>query len=560
MKYKCLAAAGLTLACLLIARVAGAASAPDGLEAMRDLAGAGAIQLALRRIDTLQPSDTAAPQWIDWQRLRLKLLAESDRHEELLQQTSRLPNHLAGSVRAEFHVRAAQSALVLGRYSTARDHAGRALWAEGLDAAHVRQIRFLVIRSYVFEGKADEAYRSMLRFQQDYRPLDVPTATIFVDALIDLGLVKEAVNWLGQIEEGGATKLRLRLHTGLVSPNEAIAQARAALARKDDGVWWRVVRDGATRMQSGATLIEAQERLLNYKEAPAAAAAALWVAYADYARLNANTHQLLAGDEASWLDFALRRNAAEPVVARAYLGYLSRHAGVEAVRRRAQDEFAAAFAAAGLSRTAVRIFDAWPGSASGLPVSARHVLGALAEKLDDAVRALDYWNGVPAPIDMPLLTWDVRLSAMALRAGRAGIAADMATKLVAGRPSIPPQLLAEWTMLARQLADHGQAEASLALFENALPQIGGAQARELLSAMARIHDSRNRPLLAADYYLRSALRAAATDVMAADARLGAGLALTRAGLQDDARAQFEWVLQHSKEPSQLEVARRELGR
>jgi hypothetical protein len=41
--------------------------------------------------------------------------------------------------------------------------------------------------------------------------------------------------------------------------------------------------------------------------------------------------------------------------------------------------------------------------------------------------------------------------------------------------------------------------------------------------------------------------------------LGRGLA-GAAGNRDDARAQFEWVIRNSRDPAQLEVARRELQR
>ena len=101
-----------------------------------------------------------------------------------------------------------------------------------------------------------------------------------------------------------------------------------------------------------------------------------------------------------------------------------------------------------------------------------------------------------------------------------------------------------------------------------LPHADAAQARSVLAGIARIHASRNQPLLAADYYLRSALRAPkevpsggalAADAAAARARLLAGLSLARAGLREDARAQFEWVLQNARDPEQIAVARRELG-
>ena len=161
----------------------------------------------------------------------------------------------------------------------------------------------LVIRSLARDRQADETYRSMLRFQQDYRPLDSPRRLFSVDDLLDLGLVKEAVNWMGLLDERGATRLRLRLRTGLIAPPEAAAQARAAIGRSEDPAWWRVLLEAAERQSAGALRIESLEHLLDLPDATAGDARGLWDAYAAYARGAANTHHLLAGDEASWLDF-----------------------------------------------------------------------------------------------------------------------------------------------------------------------------------------------------------------------------------------------------------------
>jgi hypothetical protein len=582
-------AAVLLLACLPATTVR-AADAPAGIEAVRDLAQGGAVQLALRRIDALQPPDTAAPSpkgtssgahWVEWERLRLQLLARLGRNNEVLQRAGLLP-HTASGAHAGLHAIAARAGLVLGQAAVAREHAGRALWSAGLDAGSLRELRLLVIRSYARESRADDAWRSMLRHEQDYRPLDAATATVFVDALLDLGMAREAVTWLGLLEEHGAAKLRLRLHAGVVAPQDAVAQARAALARGEDPAWWRILLEAAERQKNAALRIAALEQLLESKrdlDTPATAADAngLWAAYAGYARDAANAHHLLVGDDESWLEFAVRSRGTAPVAARAYLAYLARHARAPAMQQEAQARLAADYAGAKLPRVALRLFAAWPGEAAALAAPARHTLGMLAESSGDHLRAFGYWQGLPAPEHTATAVWWLRLAAVALRAGRAHVAADIARQLAAEPFPIPAGQLPEWTVLAQQLADHGLLEAAQALFERMLPHADAVQTRGVLSGIARIHASRNQPLLAADFYLRSALRAPkevplggapkevplgdapAADTAAAKARLLAGLSLARAGLREDARAQFEWVLQNARDPEQIAVARRELG-
>lgn len=553
--------------------VAHAAAAADGLEATRSLAQSGAIQLALRRIDTLQPQDAAALTWAEWETLRLQLLTRLDRNDEVLQRAGVLPSSVPAGARAGLHALAAHAALARGRTVDARDHAGRALWAPGLGAGTLRELRLLIIQSYVREAsskgtssgaRADDAYRSMLRFEQDYRPLDAATAGVFVDALLDLGLVREAVAWLRLLDERGPAKLRLRLHTGVVTPQSAVTQARAALGRSEDPAWWRILLEAADRQNNGVLRLTAMEQLLetsavSVAEGPDTDAGKLWEAYAGHARAAANSHQLLAGDDASWLEFALRRRATEPAETRAYLAYLARNARDAKVQQSAQIRLAADFAESKLPRAGLRVFAVWPAGAAALDTVTRRTLGTLAESAGDPVLALQYLQGLPAPDNMPAAVWSLRLSALALRAGRVDAAAAIAQPLAAERSVIPAAQLPEWIALARQFADHGLHDAAQSLFERVLPYADASQARGVLSGIARTYEARDQPLLAADFYLRSAGGVSATDAAATEARLLAGFSLARAGLRVDARAQFEWLLKNANDPAQIAIARRELG-
>jgi len=593
----------IVITVLLLAQAvaaAHAAEAPGSIDATRSLAQAGAVQLALRRIDTLQPPDTAAPLWAVWEGLRLQLLARLERNDEVLQRAGVLPSQVSAPARAGLHATAAHAALALGQTAVARQHAGRALWTPGISAGTLHELRLLVIRSHVRDARADDAYRSMLRFEQDYRPLDGATAAVFVDALLDLGMAREAVVWLNLLDERGPAKLRLRLHTGVITPQDAVTQARAALGRSENTAWWRILLEAAERQNNGALRIAALEQLLEAKALPVAAtpdaeAVRLWEIYAGHARTAANTHQLLAGDDAGWLQFAIRRRDTEAAEARAYLAYLARHARDPALQLDAQARLAAEYAAAKLPRTGLRVFGVWSGGVTALAAPTRHTLGALAETAGDHLRALQHWQGLPAADNMPAAVWSLRLSALALRAGRTEVAVNVARPLAAERSAIPAVQLPEWLSLAQQFTDHGLYDAAQALFERVLVHADPAQARRVLSGIARTHEARGQPLSAADFYLRSALGApkevplggapkevplggapkevplggapkevplggvSATDTAAVEARLLAGFSLARAGLRDDARAQFEWVLKNAGDPVQIAVARRELG-
>ena len=547
--------------------VAPAVHAADEFAATRSLAEAGAIQLALQRVDVLQPAvliaspaktTSSVAGWTDWERLRLQLLFSAGSHGLLLQRVAAMPAGVDAAAAAEFHALAARSALILRRGVAARDQAARAVWTAGIDAARLRELRLLVIRSQVADGQADDAYRSMLRFQQDYRPLDSATATQFVDGLLDLKMVKEAVGWLALLDDRGAAKLRLRLHTGLLSPADAVVQARAGIARSEDPDWWRVLLEAGERQPAALLKIEALEQLLDRPDAPAADAHRLWADYVAYARSAANTHQLLAGDEGSWLEFALKRKDADPVVARAYFAYLAREGRGETLRRSAQAQLAFSLMAARLPRLALALFDAWPADPAALSAETRYQLGGAAEALQQHARALQYRQGLPPPEGTTAAVWDLRMAGLALRAGRGDMVSAITRQLATASTPIPPAQLPEWLGLTAQLADHGLSAETQLLAARVTPHADAAQARLLLAATARVLESGSQPLLAAEYQLRLATSAPQPDA-AAESRLRAGFNLARGGLREDARTQFEWVLKNARDPAQIALARRELG-
>lgn len=245
-----------------------------------------------------------------------------------------------------------RSAIASGQPATARARAARLLWQLDPTPEEARAARLVVIDSHLAEQQGAVAFRAMLRFDQDYRPLDRATAGHFVARLLDLGLPTEAVNWLATLDDASPLKLRLRLHAGLVKPDAAIARARARTTKSGGADWWRVLADAAEKGGDGMLAVEAQEQLLDAGEP----AAGLWQAYDREARAAANQHKLLAGDDAAWLELA-RRPAVRPARSRALLAYLSRHGADRETRLRAQVRHVHSLQQGGLERAAVQVYE-----------------------------------------------------------------------------------------------------------------------------------------------------------------------------------------------------------
>src|SRR5262245_9900014 len=210
---------------LLLLIALGASPGAPALETARELAASGATRLALARVEQLQPRDSAAPRWGEWEALRLNLLVRLKQNEEALRRVAALPAKLPVADLRRCLLEGARAAIASGRAAEARGYAARLLWQLEATPAEAREARLLAIESQVLEQQGDAAFRSMLRFEQDYRPLDPAIVERFVEALLDLKQDRQAVNWLARLSEASPQRLRLQLRTGIVRPQAAGATA-----------------------------------------------------------------------------------------------------------------------------------------------------------------------------------------------------------------------------------------------------------------------------------------------------------------------------------------------
>lgn len=533
----------------------------------RVILNAGAVELALARVDAFQPGNIDAPRWAEWEGLRCEILARLNRHAELLTRIGKLsPEPLAPALGVCF-VLAAQAAVALNNPHAARAHAARVLWQRNPSSAEVRAVRLAVIESYVTERRGEDAFRSMLRFAQDYQPLDRAIAERFAEALLDLGLDRDALNWLNRTDQTSPTLLRLQMRGGALAPEMVITQARAALARTPDPGYWRVIDEAAQRTRNVTLQVEALERWLQALDtrnevAVSESAQRLWKTYLSAAADLANREQLLMGDDRGWSDHAARRQGSDPLASRALYGYLAQRAQDAGMRRDAQLQLVSSLSSAGLDRVAVRMMQTSGADVGALDAHTRYLLGTLAAKRGDATRALQFWNGLTTPAGVDATNWQRMLAQTTLQAGDAAGSAAIARRLVEGRTTVAPELAANLLELAQEMLEMRALDAAQAVYELVAPIASDARAREAFFGLGRVHELKGDATAAATFFLRSALlvQAAAPDALAFQSRLLAALNLMRAGLRDDARAQFEWLIKNSKDAALTEAARRGLAR
>ncbi len=446
-----------------------AADPSDALSITQRYVDAGASELALARIEQLQPASPSAPGGNDWEQLRCTLLAKLDHHQALVERAAQLPAGAPQLLVRNCLLGGARAAIALKQGAQAREFLAQIIWKQPPDADDWRAARLLVIDSYLADGKPADAYLLMLRYQQDYPPLDRATATHFAAALLAVGNAPDAVNWLPQLDDTGPIKAWLRMNTNLMTPEAAVAQARAALAKKPNVIWWKVIQQAALVQNDRVLQTEALENLLELADDKNTAVTLIAELRQDYeatAQDVANRAQLLIGEDDAWMNYA-NGSAPAPSAARALYAYLMKFGKTPATRDAAQ---------------------------------ARQVLSLVDSRLTlAAARVLDgvHWSSAQTDAQAHLLLDGSTLS---------------------------------------------------------------AQRREILFALGMLAECAHDYRRAADYYLEAALTdtAKTPDIFTLDARLHAATALARAGLQDDAHAQFEWLRKSDKDHQRLEATERAL--
>ncbi len=386
-------------------------SAADSLSVAQNLYLAGASQLAYARVVRDQPEKLEGAAWYDWESLRLTLLSETQRSAEIVERVKRYPPNAPREFQQKYLGHAAWARLEMQQGFAARALLARLIWQFDLNPTDHQWARRLVIRSYLIDHQADDAYRAMLRYQQDFPPLPKEVAAEFAQGLLREARATEAMTWLPELDSAGPVKLAVQMKVGLISPEAAMAQARSILQKQPAATAYAaLIADGAEMLKDDRLQLSAYEQLLGLPNADEQTPVQLWRAYQKEAQVLGNRAQLLQGDDASWLELALRAEASDALGARALFAYVAQQGASMGVREMALSRLYAALLNAQLDEAAVRLFNSnvWgerisasqldqllTRTAGGLPESALRKLyfsaGRILEAREDTLSAADYY-------------------------------------------------------------------------------------------------------------------------------------------------------------------------
>ena len=545
---------------LVVAVMGGPARAAD-LDTAAALLKGGAGALALETLEE-SPPELGEAGWTRWSRLRVRAFEVLGRWRDVLAVADEMPAKAPSDYRKWLQIRAADLELDHGRPEAAR------LRAAGLVAAFpespkVREWLRRVYRAYGAEERTEDARIAVLRHRRGHGKESRSNGERTEQAriLAETGASAEALEVLGDSPgTGAARKLRLRLLSEAGRREAAFRVARSWAKESGTAAAWAALAGAARELNRGKVRLRALEQALA-ASSPQAEVSQVWEAYLQHGELLANKAGLLVGEDGKWLDLAAASQGT--VAERALLASVALSGRKPKARRRARLALVDALHAAGLGRSAQRLFRGGPAFREAGSLSPRMLvhLGHRALEDKDLEGALGWMNRVkelPEDVDPPSW-WLTRARLRVELAAFHGGAEDL------GRILERPAWIQEKGFRDRfmqvvfdlQEADrHGLA---VRILDETYRVVSSDQARrELLFWMAESHEGLEEPRKAAALYLRSAAHppGKVTDPWARTARFRAARALEDTELKADARRLYRGLLGKGSSSQELAVKRR----
>jgi hypothetical protein len=551
------------------------------------LAKGGASQLALSLMAEHQPGyEGNATQWQRWERVRVRIMQEHGRWAELAEHIGAYPAGLPEEFRHWSELRRAGALINAGDYADARQLLRSLIWRPAVAAERagqqLAQLRQLVMESYLEEGRIDDAYAAMLRYQQDYGAEDSEALLLRAKVLLAAGRAGESLALLDRVSSNGVVEA-LRALASLRSGGSAkvvLRQARTAAveeaSEQQRWLWLGVMAEAAQKQEDSANLVIAMERMLPLDASTQVPLSErrlfsltpdmLWQGYLGYAEKVGNREQLLRGDDAAWLKAADETDVRYPVRKRSLYAMLALQGAAGVMREGAHQALLEQFDAMGDEGVVLlrRLYlDSERYQERGrLPHTIAYRLVDEAIKNAELGLASQLLQQLPQPPGgTELFAWQMRRAKVFLLAGDYVEADRLLTALMPSAGGLSDEQRDQVVQLLFDLqavGEHEKAFALLAAMYESVPAI--KLRRELLFWMADSRKAQGRHSEAARYYLRSATLEDnnSMDPWAQTARYQAAKSLTEAGLTGDAAFIYRQLLKITESPERRSVLRHEL--
>jgi hypothetical protein len=566
--------------------VTGRARALDAasLKELAQLARIGAPQLALRRMDAEQPRpDQNIAEWMIWEQERLQILSSRAMYAKLVQRVDALPDSADDHFRRIALSLKAEALLQLGETERARASARELLWFHNQSAETVQleNWRRLVVRSYVFDDKTEDARLALLRYRQDFGDQNPQWRWLSGKVLLQGGRADSAYTLLEEDESPQGRFLRLLAQLEISTDNatrvesDAIKLAEAVEQPAMQGALWALAAQAANRANKSREAILNLERALSLpvdRELTRGLiefnADQLWRRYLELGQAIGNREQRLLGNDEDWYFPATEALEKDPFRARILFAVLAEYGSTDQSRSVAHEYLVSLLDdlpdGGELVQRLYLESDRFKDVGRLPPVIRYRLIDQALESgdLDTASRLMAGLTSPPAGSDR--FEWDLRRARVTIFTGDVEAGVSLLQQLLVLQEQ-------EWdaertdrllqVVFDLQTVEHHDQALDLfgRLLEKDLPS---QQRRELLFWMADSLKALGQHDQAAYLYLKSATLTdpLAMDPWAQTARYRAARELVDAGLLGDARQIYTSLLRATQDASRKAVLQNELQR
>ena len=545
---------------------------------VQNLVRANVLGLAREILETRGPAAQPTPEWLQWERQLWTLYRVQGLWRELYERTQQLPPAFPLDIRQEAQLQAVTALTALQQGSAARELIRAQLPARDTSQLHLRRLRQALIAAYLADDLLVEAHIAMRNFRRDYGVGETDWLLLSAGVLLRSGNFDGAINLLAPLDPPEARLLRLyaRLGNRSLTPAQVVERALKirdsprghSLAREIQAVMAEAHR-ATDQLQPLAGVLE------DYLLAPASQnpglgvyprfeIADLFEVYEKIAHDEANAAGLLVGEEQRWLEHARQLPPDARVARRSLFAWLADVARASKLRQDAMDSYVTELI--DIRRTALIAQVFGPQARLGkLSLGGETGLRLSAHALDNG----DFQLAAEANANLSALPAGIDRNRWLLQAGRVDI--------FAGRYRQGGAKLSEWieslegldaqqtdTILQPifdlQTAEQHPIALELLYQVNARAPAGG-QRREIAYWIAESYHGDAQYLVAADWFLHSALQQAdGFDRWGQAARFRAAEALMEGGLFGDARRLFEDMLVRADSDASRNALKQKLQR
>ena len=558
-------------------------SVAQDIRAIGQLARDGAPELALELLTQIQPKvEENFDGWLFYEKQRIEILRDWEMWHTLLERLNKFPVDAPAKLQRWARVEIANAELQLGRGKEARIQLRKMLWQPPalIDQQEFSLHRRLVLRSYLVDGKLQDARRAMQRYEQDFGDTGDEWVKLKARVLLRIERASDAEKlFLDRNDldhEAQALKLLAELRANKRIPQSVLGDARKlantkGVAAADSARLWKVAAEAAAAMHSNLTLTKALEEAAVLSKRIAndplftVSGDALWEAYNQYAIDEGNAMQLLVGQDDKWIADAAKWQSKRPQRERAFLTVVMFNGSSSDSRAEAYELFLASVQKRDNTVTLIRklfLDSSQFPTAATIPNIIRYVLVDDALGKNDIELATRLMSGlVEAPDDTNALDWGLRRARVLILGGQAEEGIKVLSRLIAEMENPDKKIIDRSTQVVFDLQTVGQHKEAISLFDKLDKLNVDAQLkRELLFWQADSYKSIGRWPRAAQLYLLSAtlVDGRGYDMWGQTARFRAAEVLAEAGAINDARRLYEGLLKVTREPGRRAAIRYKL--